>query len=71
MTDTRVEPNPADWTDTAGAAEIIGRSRPAIYELVSRGSLTRHQIGTHGMFWVPECREVAASIARLTGASRG
>jgi hypothetical protein len=71
MTDTRVEPNPDDWTDTAGAAEIIRRSRPAIYELVSRGSLTRYQIGTHGMFWVPECREVAASIARLMGASRG
>lgn len=67
----RIGPNPGDWTDTAGAAEIIGRSRPTVYELVSRNVLTRYQIGTHGMFWVPECREVAASIARLTGVSRG
>lgn len=67
----RIGPNPGDWTDTAGAAEIIGRSRPVVYDLVSRGVLTRYQIGTHGMFWVPECRELAESIARLSGVSRG
>lgn len=61
----RLGPNPDDWTDTAGAASIIGRSRPTVYELVARGTLTRYEIGTHGMFWVPECREVAAAVKRL------
>jgi excisionase family DNA binding protein len=67
----RVGPNPDDWTDTAGAAEIIGRSRPTVYELVEKGTLTRYQLGTHGMFWVPECREVGAAIERLSGGRRG
>lgn len=70
MTDTqvtvRLEPNPEDWTDFAGAGEIIRRSRPTIYDLVDRGILTRYQIGAHAMFWVAECREVARAMERLS-----
>lgn len=69
MRDTTVitlpEPNPDDWTDTAGAALILNRSRPTVYDLVDCGILKRYQIGTHGMFWVPEVRKVAAAPYRL------
>lgn len=58
-------PNPGDWTDTAGAALILGKSRPTVYEMVDRGVLERYRIGTHGMFWVPQLEQVAAAIRKL------
>lgn len=59
------KPNPDDWTDTAGAALILNRSRPTVYDLVDREILKRYRIGTHAMFWVPEVREVATALERL------
>lgn len=58
-------PNPDDWTDTAGAAVLLDRSRPTVYDLCDRGILRRYRIGTHSMFWVPEVREIAAALRRV------
>jgi hypothetical protein len=66
--------NPEDWTDTAGAACLLGRSRPTVYDMVDRGLLTRHKIGTLSLFWVPEVVEISKALARLarqTAARRG
>lgn len=59
-------PNPEDWTDTEGAARILGRSRPTVYDMVDRGVLTRYRVGAHAVFWVPEVRDVAVALSRLT-----
>lgn len=60
-------PNPEDWTDAGGAAEILGRSRPAVYDMVDRGVIHKYRIGTtHTAYWVPEVRHVADAISRLT-----
>lgn len=59
-------PNPEDWTDAGGAADLLARSRPAVYDMVERGVLRRYQIGTHGMYWVPEVKRVAAAIRQLS-----
>jgi hypothetical protein len=72
MANTEQSPNPEDWTDTEGAARLIGRSRPTVYDMVERGLLVRYRIGALSLFWVPECREVGAALARVrAGARRG
>jgi hypothetical protein len=58
-------PNPDDWTDTSGAADMIGRDRSTVYDLVARDVLTAYRIGRSRAYWVPEVREVAAALARL------
>ena len=61
-------PNPEDWTDAAGAAAIIGRKRSTVDDMVSRRVLHRYEIGAarRPVFWVPECREVAKALARVS-----
>lgn len=58
-------PNPHDWTDTLGVAQMINRTRATVHDMVKRGVLTRYQIGGTSAFWVPDVREVAASMRRL------
>jgi hypothetical protein len=58
-------PNPEDWTDTAGAGDILRRARPTVYEMVDRGIITRYRIGHCAVFWVPELTRVAQAIERL------
>lgn len=70
MTETKLPPNPEDWTDTDGAARMLGRSRPTVYDMVERGVLVRYHAGSHAIFWVPEVREVAAALARTTSIRR-
>lgn len=69
MTDTEdlklPEPNPDDWTDAAGAADILRRSRPTVYDMVDRGVLTKYWIGTHALYWVPQVEQVAAALGKL------
>lgn len=54
-----MEPNPEDWTDIAGAAVHIGRSRPTIYSLIDSGALRVYRIGGHRVLWMPEVQRVA------------
>jgi hypothetical protein len=73
MTDTEPKlplPNPADWTDAGGAAAILGRSRPAVYDMVDRGVIAKYRIGTHTMYWVPQVEQVAAAIRKLARRGR-
>lgn len=66
MTDQMsANPNPQDWTDTSGAAEILGATRATVYDYVNKGTLTRHKAGTTSIFWVPEVREVRDALDRL------
>jgi hypothetical protein len=59
-------PNPEDWTDAAGAAAILGKSRGTVYDMSTRGVLTAYVIGAgRVLFWVPEVQEVARSLKRL------
>lgn len=60
-------PNPADWTDTEGAAAMLGRNRATVYDLVNRGVLTRYRAGTTSIYWVREVREIVAARRRLEG----
>lgn len=61
------KPNPDAWTDTNGAAALIGVSRTAVYDMVRRGTLKRHYAGGTPIFWVAECREVGAALLRVRG----
>jgi len=58
-------PNPQDWTDTNGAALILGRGRSTIRDMVADGVLRRHLIGSRPVFWVPELREVREALERV------
>ncbi len=58
-------PNPQDWTDVNGAAELLRRNRAQVYYWADRGVITEHLLGTKRMFWVPEIKEVADALARL------
>jgi predicted DNA-binding transcriptional regulator AlpA len=58
-------PNPSDWLDTNQTAEVLGRSRATVYDMVDRGVLTRYQIGGLSVYWLAEVREVAAALRRL------
>lgn len=63
--DHPIKPNPSYWTDIAGAALLLNRSRPTVYEMIERGVLTRYEIGCHALLWVPEVKNVAAAIRVL------
>jgi hypothetical protein len=68
MTDTQPSlplPNPGDWTDAAGAADLLGRSRPAVYDMVDRGVIHKYRLGSHTLYWVPEIQQVAAALQRV------
>lgn len=62
-------PNPGDWCTIDGAAEITGRSRRTIARWVDLGTLTGYRIHgagrRHVILWVPEVRELAASLERV------
>lgn len=58
-------PNAADWTDAAGAAAILGRSRSTVYDMVDRGILNKHRVGTSTLFWRAEVEEIRHSLDRL------
>ena len=58
-------PNPEDWLDIGQACEIVRRSRPAVYDMLERGLLTRYVIGTRTMLWRAEVTEVADALRRL------
>lgn len=58
-------PNAADWTDAAGAALILGRSRSTVYDMVDRGILSRHRVGASTVFWRAEVEEIRRSLDRL------
>lgn len=61
-------PNPEDWTDTGGAADILGKSRATVHEMASSGVITRHPCGisVRPMFWVPELKQVRAALDRVS-----
>lgn len=61
------EPNPGDWTDMNGAADLIGMSRTGLYDWIDRGILKRHYIGTTPVFWMPEVRELADAKRKIRG----
>lgn len=68
MTNTPLPlPNPHDWTDTTGAALIIGVGRMTVTDMVTRGALNRYLAGNTYIYWVPECQEVAAARRKLRG----
>lgn len=58
-------PNPGDWTDTNGAAELIGRNRTTLYDYVNRNIITKYEIGSTPVYWVPEILEVSDALDRL------
>lgn len=58
-------PNPQDWTDTKGAAEILDRNRTSVKDFVDKGTITRYLIGSMPAFWVPELKEVRSALDRL------
>jgi hypothetical protein len=59
-------PNPGDWTDTAGVCAMINRTRATVSDMVRMGTLKRYQAGGTYIFWVPEVREVADAMERLS-----
>ena len=58
-------PNPEDWTDVAGAAEILRRNRSTVYDMADRGLFREYVIGSKRLFWVPELKEVADALGRV------
>lgn len=62
----RPGPNPDAWTDTNGAAEILGRGRSTVYDFVARGTLHQYRLGAHTMYWIDEVLEVRHALDRLS-----
>lgn len=60
-----LRPNPENWTDTNGAAEILDRTRSSVVDFVAKGTITKHLIGGMPAYWVPELKEVRDALARL------
>lgn len=58
-------PNPEDWTDTNGAAAILGRTRASVKDFVDKGTICKHLLGCTPAYWVPELKEVRDALDRL------
>lgn len=55
-------PNPGDWTDVHGAAEILGISDVMTWRYRAQGKITGYRIGRNRtLFWVPEITALAAT----------
>lgn len=61
----RVEREAGKWTDAAGAAAILGRSRSAVYDMVDRQILRKHRVGSSTLFWRAEVEEIRRSLDRI------
>lgn len=58
-------PNPDDWIDINQACELLQRARPTVYDMLERGVLNRHVIGSRTLLWRAEVAEVAAALRLL------
>jgi excisionase family DNA binding protein len=53
------------FVDTMTAADMLGKARTTVYDMVDRGLLTQYRIGTQVLYWAPQVSEVAAALERL------
>ncbi len=55
----------APFIDIQTAANLLGRARSTVYDMVERGLLNRYEVGTQALYWGPQVVEVAAALERL------
>jgi excisionase family DNA binding protein len=58
-------PNPEDWCDVELAAEVLGRSRANVYDMIKRGVLKQYKVGRITMLWRPDVTKVSLALRVL------
>ncbi len=56
-----------NFTDTGGAAALLGRARSTVCEMADRGVITRYAVGAAVLYFRPELVDVAAALSRIRG----
>jgi hypothetical protein len=54
-----------NFVDTLTTADMVGKARTTVYDMVERGLLTQYRVGTQVLYWRPQVAEVAAALDRL------
>jgi hypothetical protein len=54
-----------NFEDSAGAAQLLNRSRSTVSEMAARGLITPYRVGAVVLYWRPEVERIAAALKTL------